>query len=239
LKILNKSYVCGEERLRDCIGSLKALNNVSEENRAITLKFHELPEQLSRGIELKVAKTYHSSNNNDVLFSVEEAHLGNYYEFRFKCSKRDEIIARVYNLSRSMWEIRAFRKEGRDESALLTEEFFYANSDSVLFLINSVVDILEMTCFYASLHTTFTDMTINLKRYIVFQYDLQEQKSTTFVGKAIKGTQLRDKPFRTFLTNNCGWQIVETKAFRRENFKSQEVHVGSPFYSIPSRFYNK
>ncbi len=159
LKILDQSYVCREERLRDCIGLLKGLNYVSEENKAKTLKFHELPEQLSRGIELKVAKTYHSSNNNDVLFSVEEAHLGNHYEFRFKCSKGDEIIARVYNLSRSVWEIRAFRKEGRDESALLTEEFFHANSDSVLFLIYSVVDILEMACFYASLHTTFTAST--------------------------------------------------------------------------------
>jgi hypothetical protein len=80
-------------------------------------------------------------------------------------------------------------------------------------------------------------MTIDLKRYIVFQYDNKESNNVTLTGKAKIGTKIREKPFRDFLVNYCGWQEVISKEFRKENHMGKDVHVGSPYFSIPHQFY--
>lgn len=235
MEILGQSYVCREDRLRECILLLNALEYVSAENKGVNLKFHKLPVMLSRGTGIEygtAVETYHRRNDSNVLFTLVDS-IVDFYEFRFK----EEFIVRVKNLNRFAWEISAFRKEGKNESAMLTDEKLQLHSNSVSFLIKSVVDILEMTCFYASLHETHTAMTIKLKRYIVFQYKSKEQENITLVGKAIKGTQSRDRPFRDFLHNICGWHIVSTSNFKKENNMGSEVHVGSPFFPIPYQFY--
>jgi hypothetical protein len=189
LNILNNSYVCGEKRLGDCLAKLQALDSVSAQDKATTLKFHELPERLSRGHKFDQNKTCHCRNKSQVLFSTVETFLGLHYEFRYKIIEkeiREEIIVRVKHLNLNVWEIRAFRKVGTDESVILTDDFLNDHWNSVNFLIMSTIDILEMTCFYASLHKTYTDMTIDLKRYIVFQYDNKESNNVTLTGKGQK-----------------------------------------------------
>ena len=228
LKINDREYVCPEERFSKCTQALQALDKVSEDDKLVSLRFHELPENLSRGIYktgLKIKTCQRFSRDSEIIFNAEDSqHLGLVYEFTFSCSlsKKEKAILslRFHSIHTKVWEIR-LNEIVVGNAGPMSRDILFSYPDFVLFLLHSAVDILKMVCLYSSFHKKFTVTTIYEKRFIVFQYDKRAKS---------------DGPIKQFLMEKCQWREVD-KTFREEN-KILGVKKGSPLFSIPSQFFS-
>ena len=227
LKINDREYFCPEERLSKCTQVLQALDKVSVDDKLVSLRFHELPENLSRGIYttgLKIKTCQRLSRDSEIVFNAEDSqHLGLVYEFTFDCtlSRKEKAILslRFHSIHMKVWEIR-LNEIVVGNAGAMSRDVLSNHPDLVLFLLHSAVDILKLTCFYSSFHRKFTVTTIYEKRFIVFQFD-KKTKS--------------DVPIKQFLVEKCLWREVDEN-FRADN-KIFVVKKGSPLFSIPSQFF--
>jgi hypothetical protein len=207
--------------------ALQALDKVSVDDKLESLRFHELPEKLSRGLytaDVKIS-TCQRFNDSEIVFNAEDSEIiGLVYEFTLNCSlkKKEKAILniRLHSLHKKVWEIR-LNEIVVGNAGAMSRNTISTYSEYVLFLLHSTVDILKMICFYSSLHKVFTVSTCEEKRFIVFQNDKTSRKS--------------DSAVKEFLVENCGWKEVDD-IFREEN-KIMVVKKGSPLFSIPSQFF--
>ena len=227
---MNKNtYKNAEERLNICTQSLQMFDKVSDDDKT-SLRFHELPEQLSRGVykigEAIPTRQYFSHGNGIVFEAEDTSSVGLVFKFRMNFSvstKEKSIISLTFvNLHIKVWEIRinsiVVGKAGSINSDILQQY-----PDPVLFLIGSAIDILKMICFFSSLHKTYTDMTFMNKRFIVFNYD-----------KKLSG----DQCIKSFLLEKGRW-ITRDPKFLKDNKISKVVKVEDPLFLIPSDFFTK
>jgi hypothetical protein len=209
---------------------MQALHEVSVLNQA-SFKFHTVSERLSRGLYStdKVPTCFKKSSA--ISFHAEYNDITGYnFDFYFKGNDKVELCLRVISFDstfRNAWEIRLnvvqVNYVGKKTTTVLSAiglETLHTQSENVIFLVRSVVDMLNMASFYSSLHAIHTDVTIANKRCLFFQCSENSK---------------HDQPFNSFLINNCQW-IKLDKTVKEAN-KLSGLKKGYAVYLIPSQFY--
>ena len=225
---MNKNtYKNAEERLNICTQSLQMFDKVSVDDKT-SLRFYELPEQLSRGfyeIGNKIDTCQYFSRDTGIVFEAEDTlSVGLVYKFSMKFSVstiETSIISLTFvNIHKKVWEIR-INSTVVGLTGSIKSDILEKYPDPVLFLIGSALDILKMICFFSSLHKIFNAMTFTDKRFISFNYD------KISVG---------DQWIKKFLLQKGKW-ITRDRDFLKVNKISNVVKVADPLFLIPSEFF--
>ena len=204
-------------------------NKVSVDDKT-SLRFYELPEQLSRGfyeIGNKIETRQYFSRDTGIVFEAEDtSSVGLVYKFSMKFSVstiETSIISLTFvNIQKKVWEIR-INSTVVGLTGSINPDILEKYPDPVLFLIGSAIDILKMICFFSSLHKTYTDMTFMNKRFIIFNYDKN---------------LVSDRCIKKFLSEKGKW-ITRDLKFLKDNKISKVVKVGDPLFLIPSDFFTE
>jgi hypothetical protein len=225
---VNNNIYFAEERLNICTQSLQMFDKVSDDDKT-SLRFHELPEQLSRGVYKigeEIPTRQYFSHGNGIVFEAEDtSSVGLVFKFRmnFSVSTKEKLIISLtfVNLHIKVWEIR-INSIVVGQAGSINSDILQQYPDPVLFLIGSAIDILKMICFFSSLHKIFDAMTFMDKRFISFNFDRRT------VG---------DQWIKKFLLEKGKW-ITTDREFLRVNKIINVVKVADPLFLIPSEFFS-